>query len=140
VRTGPPGYTTLRIWFLVIDSLTPFKFKNSGSGGLVRQSYSYSVPSPNRLVKLPARFLATINCLKIPALVCPTAYLDPNFGMYLSTFVQSTPVWHVGKTYCKLWGPISLSRSMTRTHIVAHTPPPPPPMWLAKTEYLRAIE
>ncbi len=30
-RTGPPGYTAWRNWFLGIDSKAPQKFKNSGS-------------------------------------------------------------------------------------------------------------
>jgi hypothetical protein len=32
--TGPPGYICWRNWFLCIDSCTPEKFKNSGSGEL----------------------------------------------------------------------------------------------------------
>ncbi len=30
-RTGPPGYTAWRNWFLGIDSWAPKKFKNLGS-------------------------------------------------------------------------------------------------------------
>jgi hypothetical protein len=55
-RTGPPGYIGWRYSFFGIDSGTPYTFKNTGSGWPVRQSYSYSVPSP-------------IDCSEIPVLL-----------------------------------------------------------------------